>query len=207
MLGNLIAIFVIVVMGFAIMPMLTSEVNNVLNNSEAFSPGNLTGNALSGSAASLLAMVPTFFGLGILLFMIAMIWRFLRSMGIIGGGEGEMEGDYDGDGKISEEEETIRALKEGQEDEIEEAEREEREKSKPRKKTKYELRAEKIEQEIEGYKDRTSSDSTDIESVDYHNTNKAKKKSSKEKDPYLNDFDSEEGNDKEDSFTKKGKFD
>ena len=142
------------------------------------------------------------FGVSLFLTIGAMVLKtatdFLRYEGI------SSSADIDGDGVVSDDEETLKALQDGDEEAI----REEEVKQQPKKKTKYDIRAEKLEQEIEQYKSRAGKKDefvdTEIQNIDYHGSSRQKKTA--EKDGYLDNFNdtTKKG---EDKYSKKGKFD
>lgn len=110
MLGQLIGAFVVILVGVSMVPIISEQLNIAAQNMTAST--NVSDGLFGGGGSSINTMlnfVPMFFVLAIALAAIMMVYNALSSAGILGGS------DYDGEDSkpLTDDEETVEALKRG----------------------------------------------------------------------------------------------
>lgn len=115
MLGNLIGGFIMIVIAFAMFPIITEAISNMTLEGNISMGGTIDGENLEGSwGGIMLTMVPLVFVITILIVVVGMTYTGLRSAGLIGGCEDDFDSrDLNGDGVVDENEEMISKLEEG----------------------------------------------------------------------------------------------
>ena len=109
LLANLIGGFIVLLIGFALIPTIMETVENAITNITI--QGNLTAPPEGSWGMTMINLVPLFFVLAILTVAVAMGYQGLRSAGLIGGSDPY---DLNGDGKVDDDEEMLRELEKGE---------------------------------------------------------------------------------------------
>ena len=117
-LGNLVGAFIVIIIGFAMLPVMTQMISNIsMEGNLSVGGGLIDGDDLEGSwGGTMLTIIPLFFVMAILFAVLGMVYNGLRSAGLVGGNFGWSDSrDLNGDGVVDENEEMLGELELGQE--------------------------------------------------------------------------------------------